>query len=130
MKFGLIDEHREVWPVRLTCAVLDLSTSGYSAWWGRPESRRAVAKAALLEDSALSMSRVRGPTAHPESVLPSATKAAVGTRAVRAADAPWGLRGLAALPRQARPTNSLNGYSIAPDRLGRDFTAAPQTRSG
>jgi hypothetical protein len=31
MKFGFVDEHRKVWPVRIMCAVLGLSASGYYA---------------------------------------------------------------------------------------------------
>ena len=29
MKFGFVDEHRRLWPVRVMCAVLGLSVSGY-----------------------------------------------------------------------------------------------------
>ena len=36
-----------------------------------------------------------------------------------------GIRGLAALPRRTRTTDSRHGYPIAPNRLGRNFTAAP-----
>jgi transposase InsO family protein len=35
-----------------------------------------------------------------------------------------GLRGLAALPRRVRTTDSSHGYPIAPNRLGRDFRAS------
>jgi transposase InsO family protein len=35
-----------------------------------------------------------------------------------------GLRGLAALPRRVRTTDSSHGYPIAPTRLGRDFRAS------
>jgi putative transposase len=35
-----------------------------------------------------------------------------------------GLRGLAALPRRARTTDSRHGYPIAPNRLVRNFSAA------
>jgi len=31
MKFGFVDEHRNLWPVRVMCAALDLSASGYYA---------------------------------------------------------------------------------------------------
>ena len=50
MKFGFVDEHRKVWPVRLMCTVLGLSASGYYAWRGRPESQRSVANRELTED--------------------------------------------------------------------------------
>src|SRR4029077_15620264 len=29
MKFGFVDEHRQIWPVRVMCAALGLSVSGY-----------------------------------------------------------------------------------------------------
>ena len=41
-----------------------------------------------------------------------------------------GLRGLAALPRRTRTTDSRHGYPIAPNRLARNFQSAPQARSG
>ena len=50
MKFGFVDEHRAVWPVRLMCAVLGLSASGYYAWRSRPESQRACKNKTLLEE--------------------------------------------------------------------------------
>ena len=50
MKFGFVDEHRAVWPVRVICAALGLSASGYYAWRSRPESARARANRALLDD--------------------------------------------------------------------------------
>lgn len=50
MKFGFFDEHRGVWPVRMMCRVLGLSASGYYAWRVRPESPRAAANRALIEN--------------------------------------------------------------------------------
>ena len=29
MKFGFVDEHRHLWPVRVMCTTLGLSVSGY-----------------------------------------------------------------------------------------------------
>lgn len=52
MKFGFVDGHRQVWPVRVMCAVLGLSSSGYYAWRGRPESPRSVANRELTENIA------------------------------------------------------------------------------
>src|SRR3974390_2031295 len=50
MKFGFVDEHKNLWPVPGMCKALGLSASGYYAWRTRPESRRACANRALLED--------------------------------------------------------------------------------
>ena len=49
MTFGFVDEHRSVWPIRMMCRVLGISPSGYYAWRGRPESRRAAENRALLQ---------------------------------------------------------------------------------
>ena len=63
MKFGFVDEHRQVWPVRVMCAVLGLSASGYYAWRGRPESQRSVANRELTEDIRLIHAESSGVTA-------------------------------------------------------------------
>jgi len=41
MRFAFIDRYRHRWPVRVMCNVLEVSSSGYYAWRGRPESRRS-----------------------------------------------------------------------------------------
>ena len=49
MKFTFIERNRHAHPVRVMCAVLDVSASGYYRWRGRPASRRQ------REDRRLSM---------------------------------------------------------------------------
>ena len=49
MNFGLVYEHREVWPVRAMCVVMGLSVGGYYAWRGGLENRRAAADRTLLD---------------------------------------------------------------------------------
>jgi transposase InsO family protein len=50
MRFRLIEDHREIWPVRVMCEALRVSPSGYYAWRSRPDSPRKIANRALLVD--------------------------------------------------------------------------------
>jgi len=38
MRYGFIQNQREAFPVTVLCQVLEVSTSGFSAWLRRPES--------------------------------------------------------------------------------------------
>ena len=125
MKFGFVDEHREVWPVRVMCEVLGLSASGYYAWRGRPESPRAAANRALLDYIRLIHAQSSGTYGSPrvQAVLRGHGRRVGRTRIERLMRRA-GIRGLAALPRRTRTTDSRHGYPIAPNRLGRNFAAA------
>src|SRR6476619_2193357 len=50
MKFRLIEDQRDVWPVRVICDALSVSPSGFYAWRSRPESPREIANRELLGD--------------------------------------------------------------------------------
>ena len=50
MRFRFIEDHRKVFLVRVMCSVLRVSASGHHAWRGRPESARAQANKALVEN--------------------------------------------------------------------------------
>jgi putative transposase len=124
VKFGFVDEHRKVWPVQAMCAVLGLSASGYYAWRSRPESARAAANRALLDDirriHADSCGTYGSPRVH--AVLHGHGRR-VGRSRIERLMRHAGIRGLAALPRRARTTDSRHGYPIAPNRLDRNFRA-------
>jgi len=49
MRFELIEENREQFPVKRMCQVLGVSTSGYYAWRDRPPSAREMANQALAK---------------------------------------------------------------------------------
>src|SRR5205085_12568057 len=50
MRFRLIEDHRDVWPVRVMCDALSVSPSGFYAWRSQPESLRKIANRELLVD--------------------------------------------------------------------------------
>ena len=82
MKFGFVDEHRHIWPVRVMCPVLGLSVSGYYAWRSRVESPRAAANRVLLED----IRRIHGEssgTANPSQQRPLCSFSASPTAILR-----------------------------------------------
>lgn len=123
MKFHFIKEN-SMWPVRVMCAVLEVSTSGYYAWRNRAESKRTTANRQLLGEIRrihLDSSGTYGsPRIH--AVL-CRTGQPVGRSRVETLMRCAGLRGLAALPRRPRTTDSRHSYPIAPNRLARNFTA-------
>ena len=49
MRFQLIGNHRNEFPVTRMCEVLDVSPSGYYVWRGRPPSAREMANRALVK---------------------------------------------------------------------------------
>jgi transposase InsO family protein len=50
MRYGFVERHRGQWPVRLMCRVLGVSPGGYYGWRGRPVSRTAQRREALVAD--------------------------------------------------------------------------------
>ena len=127
MKFSFIHTNRTIWPVRVMCRVLGISASGYYAWRERPECRRAKANHVLLEDIRLVHAQSSGCYGSPRvhAVL-KRRGSPVGRSRIERLMRRAGLRGLAALPRRTRTTDSRHNYPIAPNRLQRNFaTQAP-----
>jgi putative transposase len=122
MKFGFVDEHRNVWPIRVMCAALGLSTSGYYAWRSRPESERAFINRALLEEIRQLHAESSGTYGSPRIHAALRRRGRrVGRCRIERLMRRAGLRGLAALPRRTRTTDSRHNDPIAPNRLARNF---------
>jgi len=125
MKFRVVEDCRDAWPVQQLCRVLGVSTAGYYAWRSRPESKRAAADRVLLDDirqvHANSGGRYGSPRVH-AALRAHGRKAGRGQveRLMRR----HGVRGLIAQRRRAQTTNSRHAFPVAPNLLDRKFTAA------
>jgi putative transposase len=129
MSFCFIEDHRDAYPVRLMCAVLEVSPAGYYAWRERPVSERAKSNSALLaairqvhEDSS---GRYGSPRVH--AVLRRQGRGISRGRVERMMRRN-GIRAIMAPPRRARTTDSGHDLPIAPNRIARDFTAPGPNR--
>ena len=50
MRFRVVEDCRNAWPVQALCLAIGISTAAYYAWRSRPDSKRAVEDRALLAD--------------------------------------------------------------------------------
>jgi putative transposase len=124
MRFCFIEDHREAFPVRTMCSVLEVSHSGYYAWRDRPESGRDVANRDLAAD-------IRRIHAENRAVYGSPRVHA----ALRAEGRRIGVNRVARVMRHnriqgrhkrraPRTTDSKHVHPVAPNLLDRQFIAA------
>ena len=124
MRFRLIEDQRDVWPVRVMCDALSVSPSGYYAWRSRPESARKIANRELLGDIRRVHAHHRGrygaPRIHAELRAEGQT---VSRKRVERVMRRHGIRAQA--PRRYRvcTTDSKHSLPIAANLLDRNFVA-------
>jgi putative transposase len=129
MSFRFIEDHRDTYPVRLMCTVLEVSPAGYYAWRDRPVSERAKSNAVLLAAIRQvhhdSYGRYGSPRVH-AALQRQGRGASRGRieRAMRRND----IRAITARPRRVRTTDSRHDLPIAPNLIARDFTASAPNR--
>jgi transposase InsO family protein len=129
MSFCFIEDYRQFYPVQVMCSVLEVSPAGYYAWRKRPVSERETANAALLTEIRQvhrdSGGRYGSPRVH--AVLKSQGRGASRGRIERLMQQ-HGIRAIMAPPRRVRTTDSRHDLPIAPNLIGRDFTAEAPNR--
>ena len=129
MSFRLIEDHRDAYPVRVLCAVLEVSPAGYYAWRCRRPSARSSANtelvAAIRRVHSDSGARYGSPRVH--AALRGQGRGASRGRIERLMRR-HGIRAIMAPPRRVRTTDSRHTLPIAPNLLARDFTAAAPNR--
>lgn len=135
MKFRIIEDQRETFPVRVLCDVMGVSTAGYYAWYyawrGRPESPRKAANRALLTEirrlHLAHRGRYGGPRIH-------AALRGLGHTASRGrVERLMRHHGIQAItPRRFRActTGSRHDWPIAPNRLAQKFVTGGLIKSG
>jgi putative transposase len=129
MSFRFIEDHRDAYPVRLMCAVLEVSPAGYYAWRDRPVTARATTSDALLvairqvhQDSS---GRYGSPRVH--AALRRQGRGASRGRIERMMRR-HGIRAIMTPPRRVRTTDSRHNLPIAPNLIARDFAAEAPNR--
>ena len=124
MRFRLIEDHRDVWPVRVMCDALSISPSGYYAWRSRPESARKIANRERLSNIQRVHAEHRGrygaPRIHAEL---RAKGQSVSRKRIERVMHRHGIR--ASVPRRYRvcTTDSKHSLPVAANLLEQNFVA-------
>jgi putative transposase len=128
MSYAFIRGHVAAFPVQVMCEALGVSRSGYYAWAGRPESARAAADRDLAAEVRVAHEASRGRYGSPRV---HAELRAHGRRVGRKRVARL-MRGMGLSARRKRrfrrTTDSTHAFPVAPNLLGRDFTAGAPGR--
>ena len=130
MKYQFVTDHSHEFPVTRMCRVLAVSTSGYYAWRGRPQSQRAQDNVDLVdrikEVHAASRETYGSPRVHAELVQGQGihcNKKRV-ERLMRIHD----IRGRQRRRRRIKTTDSNHSLPVAPNLLDRQFEADAPNR--
>jgi putative transposase len=124
MKFRLIADQRETFPVRVLCDVMGVSAAGYYAWRGRRESPRKAANRTLLTEIRRLHLAHRGRYGAPRihAALRGLGQTASRGRVERLMRH-HGIRAIRARRFRACTTDSRHDLPIVPNRLAQNFTA-------
>jgi putative transposase len=129
MRFRFIQDRRADYPVRIMCGVLGVSPAGYYAWRSRPESERSSANRDLVDEIKRvhrnTSGRYGSPRIHAEL---KAQGHGVSRGRIERLMRHHGIRAITAPTRRVRTTDSRHDFPIAPNLIGRNFTATAPNR--
>jgi putative transposase len=129
VKYGRIEELRQVYPVAAMCRVLDVSESGYHAWRKRPPSPRAQENARLEVEIKAAHERTRqtyGPERLQADLADNGIQ--VGTHRIRRIRKQLGLRCKQKRKFKAT-TDSKHSLPVAPNLLDRKFAVTAPNKA-
>jgi transposase InsO family protein len=130
MRFAFMREHRAEFPVALMCEHLDVSASGFHRWLREPASRRATRDAALFRAIVDVHETVDDDYGSPRVHRELRNRGVVaGRHAVARVMRKFGIRAASSRRFRVRTTDSSHGEPVAPDLLGRDFSAGGPNRA-
>ena len=129
MTFQFIEAYRDEFPVRRMCQVLDVSSSGYYAWRGRPVSQREQKNLALVDQIKQVHSDSRKTYGSPR-VHAKLRKMGIRCNKKRVARLMrmHNIRGKRRGRRRVKTTDSRHSFPVAPNRLNRQFEADAPNR--
>ena len=121
MRFVFIHAERALYPVRVLCTVLEVSRSGYYAWFDRPEPVRMAEDAQLAVEIAAAHNRSRATYGSPRVHRELRAKGwRVGRKRIERLMRDRGIQARRK-KRFRRTTDSKHANPIAPNVLGREF---------
>ena len=124
MKFRLIEDQRETFPIRVLCDVMGVSAAGFYAWRGRPESPRKVANRALLAEIRSLHLAHRGRYGVPRIHVALRDLGHTASRGrIERLMRHHGIRAITARRFRTGTTDSRHDWPIAPNRLNQNFAA-------
>jgi putative transposase len=124
MKFRIIEDQCETFPIRVLCDVMGVSTAGYYAWRGRPESPRKTANRALLAEIQSLHLAHRGRYGAPRIHVALRDLGHTASRGrIERLMRHHGIRAITARRFRTCTTDSRHDWPIAPNRLNQNFTA-------
>lgn len=126
MRYAFIREHRDQFPVRVLCAVIAVSRSGFYRWLRHPVGRRQARREALLARIRLVHQRSRGLYGSPRVQRALALEGPAPCRNTVASV--MKAHGLQGQRRRRRVRTTLPRRPVASDLLGRSFRAGAPNR--